>query len=296
MATTLESLPKAENRYRVPNLLQDIHLLDLLELCGTTVEASRFLSLSQPTVSRRYRSLASDFNLERLRRQGGDCCYGSSRTMRLLRLGCRAHRLAAGVARIGADLLHQPLLAGVDWILPSPPRFRSPQTWLALVRQGVLDGALISGLELEGAQGVEAPDLAMQRLGDVSVLLAGNGLLEGNLGPSGPAVLVPHRGVAPGLHRALAINGYRLKSVGETCVTAQHWLQRLERAGGAIPISRAHGLAKDWTRGLERLELAAPLSTPVWLVLPRQDEASALLDQLIERLLAHPALERGGGI
>ena len=31
---------------------------------------------------------------------------------------------------------------------PTPQRFRAAANWLALVRQGVLDGALISGLEL----------------------------------------------------------------------------------------------------------------------------------------------------
>jgi hypothetical protein len=34
--------------YRLPELLHDIRLLDLLELCGTTVQTSRLLHLSQP--------------------------------------------------------------------------------------------------------------------------------------------------------------------------------------------------------------------------------------------------------
>ncbi len=33
---------------RLPELLHDIRLLDLLELCGTTVQTSRLLQLSQP--------------------------------------------------------------------------------------------------------------------------------------------------------------------------------------------------------------------------------------------------------
>ncbi len=33
---------------RLPALLHDIRLLDLLELCGTTVQTSRLLLLSQP--------------------------------------------------------------------------------------------------------------------------------------------------------------------------------------------------------------------------------------------------------
>jgi hypothetical protein len=34
--------------YRLPKLLEDIRLLDLLELCGTTVRTSRLMQLSQP--------------------------------------------------------------------------------------------------------------------------------------------------------------------------------------------------------------------------------------------------------
>ena len=56
----------------------------------------------QSTISRRYRNLAEDFDLVRDRRQRWGCGYGTSSCMRLLRLGCRADRLAAGVARIGS--------------------------------------------------------------------------------------------------------------------------------------------------------------------------------------------------
>ncbi len=148
------SLSQAHH-YRLPDLLHDIRLLDLLELCGTTVQTSRLLQLSQPLVGNakraagRYRLLSEDFGLVRDRRQLWGCGYCTSASMRLLRLGCRAHRLAAGVARIGSDLLHHPLLAGCPWLLPTPQRFRAAANWLELVRQGVLDGALISGLELE---------------------------------------------------------------------------------------------------------------------------------------------------
>ena len=95
------SLAQAHH-YRLPELLHDIRLLDLLELCGTTVQTSRLLQLSQPTISRRYRLLSEDFGLVRDRRQLWGCGYGTSAAMRLLRLGCRAHRLASGVARSAA--------------------------------------------------------------------------------------------------------------------------------------------------------------------------------------------------
>ena len=106
------------------------------------------------------------------RRQLWGCGYGTSAAMRLLRLGCRAHRLAAGVTRIGSDLRHHPLLAGCPWLLPTPQRFRAAANWLELVRQGVLDGALISGLELEEAEGLNHQELELLPLGELPLALA----------------------------------------------------------------------------------------------------------------------------
>ena len=221
------SLAQAHH-YRLPELLHDIRLLDLLELCGTTVQTSRLLQLSQPTISRRYRLLSEDFGLVRDRRQLWGCGYGTSAAMRLLRLGCRAHRLAAGVARIGSDLLHHPLLAGCPWLLPTPQRFRAAANWLELVRQGVLDGALISGLELEEAEGLNHQELELLPLGDLPLALAFCpeapvlvGAAPGRPTPKGRApggrvaeVLVPDRGVAPGLRRLLRELGLPLRSGG----------------------------------------------------------------------------------
>jgi hypothetical protein len=96
MVLPATALPRPAHHYRPPNVLQDIRLLDLLELCGTTVQASRLLHVSQPTISRRYRNLAKDFSLVRNRRQLWGCGYGTSAAMRLLRL------VAAGTATVSA--------------------------------------------------------------------------------------------------------------------------------------------------------------------------------------------------
>ena len=165
MVPTKQAVPRPAEHYQVPALLQDIHLLDLLELSGTTVQASTLLHLSQPTVSRRYRALARDFQLQTDRRQ--HCQFGSSRTIRLLRLSYRDHRLEGGVARIGTDPRHHPLLAGLEWLLPAPARFRPIETWFELVRQGVLDGAVIYGLELRAAPAFDSSDLQLAALGDL---------------------------------------------------------------------------------------------------------------------------------
>jgi DNA-binding transcriptional LysR family regulator len=289
MVFTLNSPPQAARHYRLPELLQDIRLLDLLELCGSTVHASAVLSLSQPTVSRRYRALAADFNLERDLRQRGACCFGSSTTMRLLRLGCRAHRLACGVARIGGDLLHQPLLAGLDWLLPSPPRFRCVASWLELVRQGVLDGALISGLELNAAPPLDVTDLELVPLGALPLALAVHPKVQRPAQRDWPPVLVPHRGVAPGLQQALLGLGLHLKAASHRRTTPQSWLEKVESRQLALAVSAAVLEPDGWGQGLRRLDLPEPLTSPVLLALPKRCSEPAVLQHTAQQLRAQAA-------
>lgn len=272
------SLAQAHH-YRLPELLHDIRLLDLLELCGTTVQTSRLLQLSQPTISRRYRLLSEDFGLVRDRRQLWGCGYGTSAAMRLLRLGCRAHRLAAGVARIGSDLLHHPLLAGCPWLLPTPQRFRAAANWLELVRQGVLDGALISGLELEEAEGLNHQELELLPLGELPLALAfcpKAPVLVGAV-PGGRVaeVLVPDRGVAPGLRRLLRELGLPLRNGGSSLQTPDDWISRIQ--GSTLALVVADREAGTWA-SLQRWPLGrgsfgqgpqdSRPHSPVWLALP----------------------------
>jgi hypothetical protein len=273
------SLAQAHH-YRLPELLQDIRLLDLLELCGTTVQTSRLLQLSQPTISRRYRNLASDFNLVRNRRQLWGCGYGTSASMRLLRLGCRAHRLAAGVARIGSDLLHHPLLAGCSWLLPTPQRFRAAANWLELVRQGVLDGALLSGLELEEAPGVNRQELELLPLGELPLALGfcpQAPILVGAV----PEVLVPDRGVAPGLRRLLRELGLTLRSGGNSLQTPDDWINRIQ--GSALALVVADCQADTWAC-LRRGPLVSRPLIPVWLALPGDWQEQPLLRHTAKEL------------
>ena len=269
MVLPATALPRPAHHYRPPNVLQDIRLLDLLELCGTTVQASRLLHVSQPTISRRYRNLASDFNLVRNRRQLWGCGYGTSAAMRLLRLGCRAHRLAAGVARIGSDLLHHPLLDSCTWLLPSPQRFRAAAHWLELVRQGVLDGALLSGLELEQAPGINRQELKLLPLGELPLALVGEG----------PEVLVPNQAVAPGLRRLLQELGLPLRSGGNSLQTPDDWINRIQ--GSALALVVADCQADTWAclrrSPLHPGHLARPVRSPVWLALPGDWQEQPLL-------------------
>ena len=277
---------KPAHRYRLPDLLQDIRLLDLLEISGTTLEAARAASLSQPTVSRRTRVLAEDFNLQVNRRRQLGCRYGTSTTMQLLRLGCRAHRLSAGVARLGADVILQPLLEGCSWLLPAPPRFRPVESWLELVRQGVLDGALVSGLEFQGAGPPQARELELLPLGAVPLDLAVSGRHPFPEG-SQPDVLVPNRSVAAGLQREWQQRGFSLKTAGTTCHTTAQWLASLQQAGLAMPFPQV--ASGDGWQELTRLPLPEPIRLPLWLVLPQDWRAQAVLTLTAERLVYSPA-------
>jgi hypothetical protein len=261
--------PTQAPRYHLPELLHDIRLLDLLELCGTTVQTSRLLRLSQPTISRRYRSLAEDFGLVRDRYQLRGCGYGTSPPMRLLRLACRAHRLAAGVARLGSDMLHHPLLEGCPWLLPTPQRFRAAANWLELVRQGVLDGALISGLELEMAEGGNVQGLALLPLGELPLALAvcPGAPLVGDLAgeDARTEVLVPDRGVAPGLRQVLQDLGLTLRGGGNSLRTPADWIRRIRTSSLALVVADRDG--ESWAT-LRRIPLSSDPCSPVWLVLP----------------------------
>jgi hypothetical protein len=190
--------------------------------------------------------------------------------MRLLRLGCRAHRLAAGVARIGSDLLHHPLLAGCPWLLPTPQRFRAAANWLELVRQGVLDGALLSGLELEVVPVGELP-LALGFCPEAPVLVG-----------AVPEVLVPDRGVAPGLRRLLRELGLTLRSGGNSLQTPDDWIGRIR--GSSLALVVADRDANTWA-SLRRGPLASRPHSSVWLALP--------IDWQEHPVLRHTAQELG---
>jgi hypothetical protein len=282
MATLTAPQTHSAEAYRLPELLQDIRLLDLLELSGSTVQASRLLSLSQPTVSRRYRLLAEDFGLEQEPRQHKRCRYGTTETMRWLRLGCRAHRLAAGVARVGTDLLHQPLLAGVSGLLSVPARYRSIHSWANLVREGVLDAALVSGLEIQAAGALlDLGGLQWLELGSLPLALA---IRRENGGADSPfpPVLLPMRAIAAGLHRALQGLDLSLRAAGHSCTSADQWLQRMGQHRLAMPIYHHPASWAFWQQQLSPLVLPHSIEVGVGLLIPDGVHPAGLLLQTLE--------------
>jgi hypothetical protein len=186
-------------------------------------------------------------------------------------------------------------------LLPTPQRFRAAAYWLELVRQGVLDGALISGLELEAAPGLNDQELELLPLGELPLALAFCPEAPGPVGaapglpdPGLPAaggqmseVLVPDRGVAPGLWRLLQELGLSLRSGGNSLQTPNDWIGRIQ--GSALALVVADREADTWA-ALQRWPLgpgplASSTHSPVWLVLPA--------DWQQHQVLRHTAQELG---
>lgn len=73
--------------YRVPTVLRDLQLVDLLELTGSTTASAAQIGLSQPSVSRRYRALAAELGLQRLTDEPIGKRFGHAPLLQLLRRG-----------------------------------------------------------------------------------------------------------------------------------------------------------------------------------------------------------------
>ncbi len=120
-----------------------------------------------------------------------------------------------------------------------------------MVRQGVLDGALISGLELEEAEGLNHQELELLPLGELPLALAFCpkapvlvGAAPGRPTPKGRApggrvaeVLVPDRGVVPGLRWLLRELGLPLRSGGNSLQTPDDWIDRIQGSALALVVA-----------------------------------------------------------
>ncbi len=269
-------------RYRTPALLSDIGVLDMLELNGTTSAASSFLHISQPTVSRRYRALAGDFGLVQ-RRKHQQMRFGSTPAITHLRQGARSHRLEQGFARIGADLFHQFLLADLPQVLPVPQHLRPAEHWADLVRLAVIDGAVISSLELEQAKDPDAlRELSLYPLGSLHLELVAAGQTDAIT-----QLLAPHRVLAPGLWQALKGQGIELHQVHSQHSGAQRWLQLLGQPSTAMALPGPLLDTAPWRdQGLRRCQASTPIKEQLSLVLPIAAECSRTIQAIKAELQA----------
>ena len=316
-ATLPPPRPHAASRYRPPQLLRDLRLLDALALTGSSEQAGRWLAISQPTVSRRYRRLAADFGLGPRLRQARCGPIGTSLSLSQLRLGARWHRFEAGVALLGTDPLHQGLLDGLQGLLPLPHRFRRCRDWLALVEAGVIDGALVSSLELEleleraqrptpqplGGNSGPAPqtpavghappsppaaDPARLALGAWPLRLAKVEADEGGAGSAAsgtPRLLVPPAHLAPGLRSLLVGQGVMVDCAPAAVHSLNAWRRQMaeEDLAAAIPeplLRNGRGPIAD----LRPLERASGLQEQLWLLLPHEWPEVPVLHQAVQTL------------
>ena len=143
----MSSLP--HKPYRIPTVLRDLQLVDLLELTGSTTASAAQIGLSQPSVSRRYRALAADLGLQRLPGYPIGKRYGHTPWLQLLRQGIKSHRLAWGVLRIGgANPATMGLKGqgGVEWVTLGHMQW---QHWQQLLQQELLDAVALQELPPE---------------------------------------------------------------------------------------------------------------------------------------------------
>ena len=290
----------AATTYRRPELFDGLNTLDLLELCGSMTAAAGPLNLSQPTISRRHQKISRDFGLHKSTRHFIDVLhYGETESIRLLRRAFQSHRLGSGFLRIGTDPLRQGLIEGTRQVLPVPSQFRHASCLHRLVESSILDGALLSSLEIEAllqempqeldqlevakqiSDPIPAPPLPVPRLcrnafreWDGSLLVPLGCWQLGLVAPAGvrvlpprwTEVLVPPLACAPGLASAVRQQQWMVKQVPQD-LNGFSWQQGLETQQlpcMATP-SWFAGLGGR-APGLRWLELASPIREQIWLL------------------------------
>ena len=224
--------------YAPPQPLEHLHVLDLLELTGSQTKAARALALHQSTVCRSAALMGEQFRLQP-RRGASVLRYGSNESLRLLRLAYRAHRLMDGLLRVATDPLHQPLLAGMVSVQPVPPRFRSSRQWALLLKQALLDGAIVSSWRHPRLVASERPPswtgVVTVPLGALPLQLVSHP--PATAGASAPRkVLLPSRSVTPLLHEAMACHGFQVEQQPNSCHDVPSWLKRMGDRQLAMPL------------------------------------------------------------
>jgi hypothetical protein len=145
--------------YRIPASLRDLVMIDLLELTGSTTATAELLTMSQPNVSRRYRSVARDLGLERRSNAPIGRRFGHTSWITLLRRGVNHHRLANGVLRVGSGRDLEPLPPEAPWAHWVRLGRQQQQQWRSLLALELLDAVAVA--ELPELTNEEAAQLAL---------------------------------------------------------------------------------------------------------------------------------------
>jgi hypothetical protein len=282
----------SSGNYAPPNLLFDLHVLDLLELAGSQAKAGLALGMHQSTVSRSVQSLRDQLKLQP--RQGPAVCrHGHNDCLGHLRLAYRAHRLMEGFLRIGTDVLHQPLLQPLRGVQQVPPRFRSAEHWGELIRHGLLDGALVSSLVLEqrllSDQRPHWPGIQANPVGSLALQLVATT-------PEASGVLLPSQAATPLLHEWASAQALGIERQPAACQEAKAWLKRARDRGLALPVC-LELVGSSWLdeNALTPLRKKPPLIEQLWLLLPEgsgnNNAGRQVLRQLRAQILATTTMQ-----
>jgi hypothetical protein len=140
----VDSPNPSPGRYVVPQALRDVELIDMLEICGSaTRAAAAVLHLSQPTVSRRYQSIARDLDLSRRSSKDPGLRFGDGPYLRLLRQALNKHRWQAGLLRVGCRRGLETALAARPQLQALELSHHPPVNWWELVKHQLLDGLVL---------------------------------------------------------------------------------------------------------------------------------------------------------
>ncbi|MCP9832710.1 LysR family transcriptional regulator [Synechococcus sp. HJ21-Hayes] len=154
MSATADSRP-----YRIPSSLRDLVMLDLLELTGSTTATAEMLTMSQPSVSRRYRSVARDLGLARQSDAPLGRRFADAPWIPFLRRGINHHRLAGGVLRIGSGRELEAGFSGVPWAQWVRMGRQQQDQWRPLLTLELLDAIAVE--EVPELSAEEAASLAL---------------------------------------------------------------------------------------------------------------------------------------
>lgn len=268
-------------RYTPPSLLQDLHVLDLLELAGSQSRAGRALAMHQSTVCRSLRLLQQELQLTPATAPAV-CRHGHNSCLHHLRLAYRAHRLMAGVLRIGTDVLHHDLLERCGAVQPVPPRFRTAEHWVGLIRHGLLDGAILSSLALKkrllSGQAPRWDGISASPLGTIVLQLVATTA-------EAQRVLLPAQTTAPLLHQSIEAQGLRIEKQPAACQDTAAWLKRATDRRLALPVIPAL-VGESWlsNHSLVPLQEQPPLIEQLWLLLPEASGSHNAVQQLVRQL------------
>lgn len=290
MLPSATPLSRVASPYRPPMPLEDLHILDYLELAGSQARAGAALAMHQSTVSRSLRLMQQQFSLAP-ERGSPVCRHGHNPCLQHLRLASREHRLMEGLLRIGTDVLHQSLLAGLAGVQPVPPLCRSGDHWAGLVGHGLLDGAIVSVFSLPQP----LPPGEEPRWDGLRALPLGRlGLQLVAAAPATRRVLLPPRGAAPLLHQAVAARGFAVEPQPAACQEPAAWVKRARDRGLALPLCPAL-LGPDWLadNGLEPLAEPSPLVEELWLLLPEVAVNTNPARRCLRRLRVQINMARG---